>query len=161
MTSSGVWYRAAPAESRFYPNGGVPASLAVVARLGQNAFVQIEPGLRPLDRRRLPVGVWIICVTVVVAAWWLHLGHSTDDGFITFRYARNLALGHGLVFNPGEAWLGTTAPGWAMVLGLGGLMFGWPSIPWLAGLASAVCGAAVVAWIAVRLAPRGSRWPPP
>jgi arabinofuranosyltransferase len=27
----------------------------------------------------------------------------TDDAFISFRYARNLSHGHGLVFNPGEA----------------------------------------------------------
>ncbi len=42
-----------------------------------------------------------------------------DDAFITFRYAANLAAGHGLVFNPGEAWepvLGTTTLLYALVL---------------------------------------------
>jgi hypothetical protein len=42
-----------------------------------------------------------------------------DDAFITYRYARNLALGGGMVFNPGASWepvLGTTTPlyGWIL-----------------------------------------------
>ncbi|MEX1024200.1 MAG: glycosyltransferase 87 family protein [Planctomycetota bacterium] len=50
-----------------------------------------------------------------------------DDAFITLRYARNLADGAGMVFNPGAAWepvLGTTTPGFtvlvALLLKLGG-----------------------------------------
>ena len=42
--------------------------------------------------------------------------HAIDDAYITFRYARNLASGQGLVYNPGEAVLGTTAPLFAIVL---------------------------------------------
>jgi hypothetical protein len=44
-------------------------------------------------------------------------GFSYDDAFITYRYAENWATGRGLVFNPGEVVLGTTAPGWALLLG--------------------------------------------
>jgi len=33
-----------------------------------------------------------------------------DDAFITFRYGQNLALGHGMVFNPGERLMGSTSP---------------------------------------------------
>jgi hypothetical protein len=50
-----------------------------------------------------------------------------DDAYITFRYAANLAAGHGLVFNPGEAVLGTSTPLLAMVLG--GLKFLGANIP--------------------------------
>jgi hypothetical protein len=42
-----------------------------------------------------------------------------DDAFITYRYAQNLANGSGLVFNPGAPWepvLGTTTPGYALLL---------------------------------------------
>lgn len=42
-----------------------------------------------------------------------------DDAFITYRYARNLAEGAGLVYNPGAPWepvLGTTTPFYALVL---------------------------------------------
>ena len=40
----------------------------------------------------------------------------TDDAYITFRYAENLAAGHGLVFNPGEPVLGTSTPLFAFIL---------------------------------------------
>jgi len=86
-----------------------------------------------------------------------HLGHSTDDGFITYRYARNLAHGHGLVFNPGEVWLGTSAPGWAIVLGALGRIAGSALIPWLSGLLGAVCGSVVCIRLAASLGPRGLR----
>ena len=39
-----------------------------------------------------------------------------DDTYITFRYAINLADGHGLVYNINEPVLGTTTPLWALVL---------------------------------------------
>jgi len=42
--------------------------------------------------------------------------HPFDDTFITFRYALNLAAGHGFVFNLGERVLGTTTPLWALIL---------------------------------------------
>jgi hypothetical protein len=42
-----------------------------------------------------------------------------DDAFITYRYAENLAAGHGLVFNPGAPWepvLGTTTLLYALLM---------------------------------------------
>ena len=42
-----------------------------------------------------------------------------DDAFITYRYARNLAHGLGMFYNPGAPWepiLGTTTPGYTMLL---------------------------------------------
>lgn len=38
-----------------------------------------------------------------------------DDAYVTFRYGQNLALGRGLVFNPGDHLLGTTSPGAALL----------------------------------------------
>ncbi len=47
----------------------------------------------------------------------LSLGfHPFDDTYITFRYALNIATGHGFVYNWGEPILGTTSPLWAIVL---------------------------------------------
>jgi hypothetical protein len=40
----------------------------------------------------------------------LYTGHVWEDFFITFRYSRNLALGNGLVFQPGERVHGFTSP---------------------------------------------------
>jgi hypothetical protein len=43
-------------------------------------------------------------------------GQATDDIYITYRYAANLARGRGLVFNPGERVFGTSDPGVAVLL---------------------------------------------
>lgn len=39
-----------------------------------------------------------------------------DDAYITYRVARNLASGHGPVFNPGERVLSITTPGYMLLL---------------------------------------------
>src|SRR5215208_1233784 len=39
-----------------------------------------------------------------------------DDAFISFRYAANLAHGHGLVFNPGERVEGYTDFLWTVLI---------------------------------------------
>jgi hypothetical protein len=70
--------------------------------------------------------------------------HAIDDAYITFRYARNLAEGLGLVYNPGEWVLGTTAPLWAILLG-GGYKLGFTDLPWLATTFSALFDAASAA----------------
>ena len=41
---------------------------------------------------------------------------TIDDAFITFRYARNLASGNGLVFNLGERVEGVTSLSWTLLL---------------------------------------------
>lgn len=46
----------------------------------------------------------------------------TDDPYITYRYARNLVQGTGLVFNAGERVLSTTTPLYALVLALFGFL---------------------------------------
>jgi len=56
---------------------------------------------------------------------------SYDDAYITYRYAYNLASGSGLVYNPGEAHLGTTTPLLAVSLGLFGYLTSPDQIPWL------------------------------
>jgi hypothetical protein len=73
----------------------------------------------------------LVLATVVVN----HRGYYNDDAYITFRYADNLLAGEGLVFNPGERVLGTTAPAYAILLALfalplrdvavAGLVLGW------------------------------------
>lgn len=66
-----------------------------------------------------------------------------EDAFITLRYARNLAEGHGLVFNAGERVLGTTSPLFALLLApLGGIAEG----AWLRP-ASVVVGLACAGWV--------------
>lgn len=47
---------------------------------------------------------------------WAFAPATYDDGYITYRYADNFAHGRGFVFNPGESVLGTSAPGYGLVL---------------------------------------------
>jgi arabinofuranosyltransferase len=49
----------------------------------------------------------------------LSFHYTVDDAFISFRYARNLVNGEGLVFNPGERVEGYTNFLWVMVDALG------------------------------------------
>lgn len=48
--------------------------------------------------------------------------YQVDDAMITFRYAENLAAGHGFVYNAGEHVLGTTSPLWTLILALTALL---------------------------------------
>ncbi|MHA2621353.1 MAG: hypothetical protein V2G42_08010 [bacterium JZ-2024 1] len=45
-------------------------------------------------------------------------GYLYDDAYISFTYARNFARGAGFIYQPGSSVLGTTAPLYALVLGL-------------------------------------------
>jgi hypothetical protein len=63
----------------------------------------------------LLAAAWVVVAGLLTARL---AGQALDDVFITYRYAQNFAAGEGLVFNPGERIFGTTAPGWALLLGL-------------------------------------------
>lgn len=82
---------------------------------------------------------------------------SYDDAFITYRYARHWAAGEGLVYNRGEAVLGTTAPGYALLLGaISRATGGWLDAPaggTLLSLAALVAVFALAGRAAARAAP--------
>ena len=63
----------------------------------------------------LSVVAWLVFIIVVARRSDLI---ASDDAFISFQYARNLGLGHGLVFNPGERVWGFTSPLQTLVLGV-------------------------------------------
>ena len=79
---------------------------------------------------------WLFALGWMAASsWWL-----TDDAFISFRYARNLVDGHGLVFNPGERVEGYTNFLWTLELAGIWALFGVRpehSAPWLSVLFTA------------------------
>jgi hypothetical protein len=76
-----------------------------------------------------------------------------EDAFITLRYARNLAEGHGLVFNVGERVLGTTTPLFALLLAPAGAVAGDAG---LIGAARAlgIAATGVTVWLFFRLCRR-------
>lgn len=57
--------------------------------------------------------VIVLCRVLATSVLFIY-----DDAFITFRYAHNVASGFGLVYNPGEHVLGTTAPAFALLLSI-------------------------------------------
>ena len=82
------------------------------------------------------------------AAWFL-----TDDAFISFRYARNLLEGHGLVFNPGERVEGYSNFLWVLELAALWGAFGLRpehAAPWLSVAFTAATLAAML-WQVARL----------
>lgn len=88
------------------------------------------------DGPRIPAwhrraGVWLVGVAAVLAltACLRVDGGLIDDAYITYRYAANLAGGQGMVYNPGERVLGTTTPGWTVVLAGVASLTGAPAIP--------------------------------
>ena len=80
-------------------------------------------------------------------SWFL-----TDDAFISFRYARNLLEGHGLVFNPGERVEGYSNFLWTVELAAIWGVFGVRpehAAPWLS-VAFTAGTIAVMLWWALR-----------
>lgn len=60
------------------------------------------------------------------AVMWKVLPNAAEDAYITFRYARNLAVGNGLLYNPGERVMGFTSPLWTVWSALGWRLTGHP-----------------------------------
>ena len=89
---------------------------------------------------------WLIllgCLTYVT--WFL-----TDDAFISFRYARNLLEGHGLVFNPGERVEGYSNFLWVLELAAIWGLFGLRPeqvAPWLSVACTVGTLAAMLWWV--------------
>jgi hypothetical protein len=68
---------------------------------------------RPSVRDWLLLGV----LALLAAAIRLSIGPlPVDDAYISFRYARNLGSGLGLVYNPGETVFGTSTPLYTLLL---------------------------------------------
>lgn len=71
-----------------------------------------------------------LVIALSAFAWRLAAGpHPIDDAYITYRQARNLALGSGLVYNPGERVLATSTPLMAVLLAGAGAVLGPARIP--------------------------------
>lgn len=93
---------------------GPPASTSVAARRW---------------RRWLLLGGVAVCLGYFAAELWVlggRLGFPLDDSWIHLQFARNLAAGRGLSYNPGELVIGSTAPLWTAILAL---LFALPGDP--------------------------------
>jgi hypothetical protein len=71
-----------------------------------------------MNRRRSLVVAAVFLVLITAGIVWLYFSaFDNDDAYITYRYARNMAKGKGLVYNDGERVLGTTTPLFAILIG--------------------------------------------
>jgi arabinofuranosyltransferase len=72
-------------------------------------------GMTPseLRRERIGLALLLLCFFFLAFLTYSHLG---EDAFISFRYARNLAHGRGLVYNTGEWVEGYSNLLWVLVL---------------------------------------------
>lgn len=90
---------------------------------------------------------WLLLLAWLASvAWFL-----CDDAFISFRYARNLLDGHGLVFNPGERVEGYSNFLWVLELALIWALVGLRpehAAPWLSVACTVGTVAAMLWWIA-------------
>jgi hypothetical protein len=71
---------------------------------------------------REPFVLPIVLIVLSRAVFAYFLPQVAEDAYITLRYARSLAQGHGLVFNPGQHVMGFTSPLWTVWLSLGFLL---------------------------------------
>ena len=85
-------------------------------------------------KRQIAVHLLILTLLAILTIT-LFFRFSTEDSYITYRYAENLAKGKGFVYNEGEKVLGTSAPFYAFILAFFGLL-GF-SIPHVGGILSA------------------------
>ena len=75
--------------------------------------------------RVLSVSLPLLLLAALLFGYNVHRYYFlSDDSFISFRYARHLAEGHGLVWNPGERIEGYTNFLWVLFMA-GAMRFGW------------------------------------
>ncbi|MFQ5670246.1 MAG: hypothetical protein ACE5HD_06970 [Acidobacteriota bacterium] len=96
-----------------------------------------HPAARGGSRAQGPpaLTVWAVGLLIALAAVGLRGrqdANTVDDAYITFRCARHLAAGAGLVYNRGENVLGTSSPGYALILAGWSRMIGTADFPHLA-----------------------------
>ncbi|MCX7999196.1 MAG: hypothetical protein N3A69_09650, partial [Leptospiraceae bacterium] len=81
--------------------------------------------------KRQPLFFWIFCLIVFISlARAISFRWVCDDAFISFRYAKNLMDGLGLVFNTGEFVEGYTNFLWTIGISLG-MLFRIDPLRWV------------------------------
>src|SRR5580692_4725588 len=90
-------------------------------------------------RMRYTAGGLAVVAAITSAAW---LSWLSDDAFISFRYAKNLVRGVGLVFNVGERVEGYSHPLWTVWIAAG-LKLGASAERWANAWSIAAYGASV------------------
>ena len=97
---------------------------------------------------------WPILVLLFVVVGWMLFSwmnhYVVEDSYISFRYARNLVRGEGLVFNPGERAEGYSNLLWVLLITAGGALgAGYEGIAVTLGLVSGAL-VLILCWLLLR-----------
>jgi len=87
-----------------------------------------------MDKKEIIALHLLILISLSFLTIFLFSKFSTEDSYITYRYAQNFAAGKGFSYNPGENHFGVTAPFYALILSFFGYL-GLP-IPTIGGFLS-------------------------
>jgi len=131
--------------------GVAPTNMAGVAAASETSDLSVCAD-HALGWRDLVVLAAVVGAGCTVWLWFALVTRiSLEDAYITFRYATNLAQGHGFVYNPGERVLGTTSPLQTLLLAGLGLVLGPDRIPVSAAIVMPLFGAAAgaIAYLAL------------
>ncbi len=102
----------------------------------------------------------IVAIAILAISAWPSLPSMVDDAYVSLRYARNLGLGNGLVYNAGQPpvegytnflWVVWMAPGTLLPIHPSTWATGW-------GLIFGAVGLVAATGLGVVLCGRGSRW---
>ncbi len=111
--------------------------------------------------RRVSTSAWLLAALAPLVALlqWMAFRHVLlDDAYISYRYAENLVLGRGFVFNPGEWRLGSTAPGHVLLAAALRAIVGHDALPAAMALAGCLGWTAQAGLLLPLLAPRLGDW---
>lgn len=88
------------------------------------------------SRKNIDWTFWIAAAGLIAGRiLFYHLTrYTSDDAFITYRYARNIAAGQGFVYNIGEHVQGTSSPLYTLYLAALAVLFGPSTLPLLSFL---------------------------
>jgi len=84
---------------------------------GDRTSTAARSGTEKLSRNGIAVSAIVCGALLLRASFEFDPPCTLDDAFISFQYAKNLASGAGLVFNPGDYVWGYTAPLYVLLLG--------------------------------------------
>ncbi|HYP41951.1 MAG TPA: hypothetical protein VEX13_16455 [Chloroflexia bacterium] len=129
---------------------------AALAALGWLLAVALAPRSRPAWGLALAACLlWMVVAGRLLGEWQI------DDAYITYRYAWNLAHGHGLIYNVGETAVeGYTTFLWALLSSAAIALGRHPATTAQAlNIALSQCLLALAYYLGRRLTPQGDNWP--
>lgn len=139
----------------YMPRGISPAIEIVLAGLAWLLAAWLAPQARPYWGLGLAACcLWMVVAGRVLGEWQL------DDAYISYRYAWNLAHGHGLVYNPGEVVEGYTNFLWTIFAWVSIIIGQHPAGPALAANIALSQGLIALTWlVSARLSGNRFPWP--